>query len=71
MSIMALLDTSYCGAILDGDGQRAAVHVATDPHTSVVTISVFTDDGHGNGNCILSIPQSALLRAVAGWNSGH
>lgn len=30
---------------------------------------VTNKDGLGNGNCILTIPQSKLLHAVASWNS--
>lgn len=48
---------------------RAAVHCDVDPVSGVAEVSVYTDDGLGNGNLIFSIPLAKLLRAIAEANT--
>lgn len=50
-------------AMLDGDAARTATHIHTDPVTGVAMVSVYFDDGHGNGNCLFAMPL-AELRAI-------
>lgn len=38
--------------------ERCALHIATDPITGRREASLFTDDGHGNGDGILKIDLS-------------
>jgi len=50
------------GALLDTAAIKAAVHVDTDPPSGVALVSVYTDDGAGNGDCLFSLPLDELLR---------
>lgn len=45
---------------LDGDPIRTSTHISTDPVTGVASFSVYFDDGHGNGGCLLSLPVAEL-----------
>lgn len=67
-ALPASLDPYYTARI-DQDATPAALHVWTDPVDGVVHFTLYSDDGYGNGNEILSIPLAALLRAVAGANA--
>lgn len=58
------LDTDGLLHMLDGETVRTALHMATDPVTGVAVVSVYHDDGFGNGNCILAFPL-VELRALA------
>lgn len=51
--------------MLDRDAIRAAVEVSTDPPSGVAMLHVFSDDGNGNGNCLLSLPLARVLRLAA------
>ena len=51
--------------LLDKGAIRAAVHIDADPPSGVAMFSVFTDDGAGNGRCLLSLPVGKLLRLAA------
>lgn len=33
----------------------AAVHISTDPVTGTIQVAVFTDDGRGNGDHIITV----------------
>jgi hypothetical protein len=56
------LDEDGLLAALDQDAIRSAIHVATDPVTGVGQVSVYHDDGFGNGGCILSFPLAELRK---------
>lgn len=49
---------------LDGDFFRTSTYVSTDPVTGVAEVSVYHDDGYGNGGCILLIPLAELRQLV-------
>jgi hypothetical protein len=53
-------------ASFDNKGwQKAVFEVAVDPPSQVMMFSVYTDDGAGNGNCVLSLPLANLIRLAA------
>ncbi|MDE2099910.1 MAG: hypothetical protein KGL39_21835 [Patescibacteria group bacterium] len=56
---------------LDGDAIRTALHVATDPVTGVAIVSVYHDDGFGNGNCILALPLVELRALVKNYTNAQ
>ena len=52
-------------AIADAGFKVTSLEVATDQPSGVLMFSVYFDDGHGNGNCILSLPVAELLQVAA------
>lgn len=42
------------------NGVRASVFVETDLPSGVPMLMVYTDDGEGNGDCLLALPLVAL-----------
>jgi hypothetical protein len=53
--------------LADQDGVRSATHVHTDPVTNVTMVTVYHDDGFGNGKCILSFPLAELQALAADY----
>ena len=53
------------------DSARASVHCHDDPPSGIRMVEVYTDDGEGNGECVVAIPLSVLLKAVADWNTAQ
>jgi hypothetical protein len=59
-----IVDERAMADMLDGGPVRAALHVDTDPITGVAMVSVFHDDGGGNGDCIFSLPFAEIKALV-------
>ena len=49
------------------NGATVALHIAEDPSTGVVEFSLFTDDGRGNGNHLVTVKLADLLRIAAAY----
>lgn len=59
LALAQMLDAPRCNPT------RAAVYVETDAPSGVAMFTVYTDDGAGNGKCLLSLPLAALLSLAA------
>jgi hypothetical protein len=64
----AELDTGFLLARLDQDGLNVAMHVSTDPISGAAIFSLYTEDGHGNGGCIVCLPLAELRDAAKAFN---
>jgi hypothetical protein len=62
-----ILDEDGLLSMLQQDAIRSATHVTTDPVTGVIEVSVYHDDGFGNGKCILSFPLAELQALAADY----
>lgn len=49
--------------VLNRNAIPCAMHYDTDPVTGENRVTLFTDDGHGNGECIFSTTIGALSTA--------
>jgi hypothetical protein len=64
----AEVDNFFLRGRLNEGSLNVAMHVETDPVSGVDIFGLFTDDGHGNGECLLLLPLAELRNAVADYS---
>lgn len=67
----AEIDVDYCMDRSGADGTLVALHVHTDEPSGCEIVSLYTDDGRGNGNCIMSLPLAELRQSVKQFNQAN